>query len=108
MDWGKLAGLGADLVGAIIRYVTASAEEKQKLRDAAEKDELAFYDEVDNHLLDGNALVDAEADAKFGKRIVETSDLTAAASRDTAEAEQDAAATGTTAAHEPHAKDDEG
>lgn len=108
MDWGKLAGLGADLVGAIIRYVTASAEEKAKLREQAEADELRFYDEVDNHLLDGNAAVDAEADAKFGKRIVATSDLTGAASRDTAESEQDAAATGVTSARETHVEDDEG
>lgn len=66
IPWAEIIKIGALGVGAIIDYFTANAEQRAAYRAQADVDAAKVYDLIDNHLLDGNAMIDGEATAKFG------------------------------------------
>ncbi len=66
--WAEILKIGAAGIGMILDYATANEARKAELRAQANVDEAAAYDLIDNHLLDGNKVIDDEVDKKFGPR----------------------------------------
>lgn len=65
VPWATVEKIGEEAATAIAAYISASKEEQAQIRATASTDMLALYDQVDNHLLDNNRVIDAEVDAKF-------------------------------------------
>jgi hypothetical protein len=65
--WAEILKIGIAGVGMIVDYATANEARKAELRAKANADEAATYDLIDNHLLDGNKIIDDEVDKKFDR-----------------------------------------